>query len=104
VEWYYTEGSLIQLTKEVSKIKVACVTGPARCLLLGERVALNILARCTGIATKCVHAALSWAIADIGDRSARLLKAARDAGYKGTVAGTRKTTPGPSPSTYLDLS
>jgi nicotinate-nucleotide pyrophosphorylase (carboxylating) len=32
--------------------KVATVTGPARKLLLGERVALNALARCSGIATK----------------------------------------------------
>ena len=33
---------------------VATVKGKARHLLLGERVALNILARCSGIATKCV--------------------------------------------------
>lgn len=32
--------------------KVATVRGPARRLLLGERVALNLLARCSGIATK----------------------------------------------------
>jgi len=32
--------------------KVATVSGPARKLLLGERVALNMLARCSGIATK----------------------------------------------------
>jgi nicotinate-nucleotide pyrophosphorylase (carboxylating) len=31
---------------------VATVTGKARFLLLGERVALNLLARCSGIATK----------------------------------------------------
>lgn len=34
--------------------KVATVRGPARRLLLGERVALNLLARCSGIATKSV--------------------------------------------------
>ena len=34
--------------------KVATVIGPARQLLLGERVALNTLARCSGIATKYV--------------------------------------------------
>ena len=33
---------------------VATVRGKARQLLLGERVALNMLARCSGIATKCV--------------------------------------------------
>jgi nicotinate-nucleotide pyrophosphorylase (carboxylating) len=32
--------------------KVATVKGPARKLLLGERVALNTLARCSGIASK----------------------------------------------------
>ena len=57
---------------------VATVRGPARKLLLGERVALNTLARCSGIATK----------------SHRLLKVLRAAGYTNTLAGTRKTTPG----------
>lgn len=33
---------------------VATVRGKARLLLLGERVALNVLARCSGIATKSV--------------------------------------------------
>ncbi|KAF2641278.1 hypothetical protein P280DRAFT_398714 [Massarina eburnea CBS 473.64] len=47
-------------------------------LLLGERVALNTLARCSGIATK----------------SRRLLQLLRKAGYPNILAGTRKTTPG----------
>jgi hypothetical protein len=34
---------------------VAIVTGKARCLLIGERVGLNLLARCSGIATQLVH-------------------------------------------------
>jgi nicotinate-nucleotide pyrophosphorylase (carboxylating) len=47
VEWHMKEGT------EFDPIaKVATVTGPARNLLLGERVALNTLARCSGIATK----------------------------------------------------
>ena len=47
VEWHMVEGA------EFSPIaKVATVRGPARKLLLGERVALNALARCSGIATK----------------------------------------------------
>jgi nicotinate-nucleotide pyrophosphorylase len=47
VEWHITEGT------EFSPVAiVATVKGPARKLLLGERVALNILARCSGIATK----------------------------------------------------
>lgn len=47
-------------------------------ILLGERVALNTLARCSGIATK----------------SARMLSLVRNAGYSNILAGTRKTTPG----------
>jgi nicotinate-nucleotide pyrophosphorylase (carboxylating) len=49
-----------------------------RGILLGERVALNTLARCSGVATK----------------SSRLVSIARKAGYTGVIAGTRKTTPG----------
>ena len=47
VEWHFEEG------KEFAPIaKVATVSGPARNILLGERIALNTLARCSGIATK----------------------------------------------------
>lgn len=56
----------------------AVVTGPARCVLLGERPALNCLARASGIATRC----------------AQLQSLAQAAGWHGQVAGTRKTTPG----------
>ena len=42
------EGETFQPVKHV-----ATVRGRARHLLLGERVALNMLARCSGIATKC---------------------------------------------------
>lgn len=49
VEWHMGEG------EEFDPIKhIATVRGKARFLLLGERVALNLLARCSGIATKCV--------------------------------------------------
>jgi len=57
---------------------VATVRGKARHILLGERIALNMLARCSGIATK----------------SKRMNDLARSYGYKGILAGTRKTTPG----------
>ncbi|KAK0154217.1 Nicotinate-nucleotide pyrophosphorylase [carboxylating] [Merluccius polli] len=57
---------------------VAEVRGPARCLLLGERPALNCLARASGIATRC----------------SELQRMAANAGWHGEVAGTRKTTPG----------
>ncbi|KAL5488187.1 BNA6 [Sanghuangporus weigelae] len=73
VEWHVQEG------EEFDPIKhVATVRGKARLLLLGERVALNLLARCSGIATK----------------SKRILDNARSYGYTGVIAGTRKTTPG----------
>lgn len=57
---------------------LATVKGPCRFVLLGERVALNILARCSGVAT-----------------AARSLKTRIEALRPGMIlAGTRKTTPG----------
>lgn len=47
VEWHVKEGDTFTPVKHV-----ATVSGKARHLLLGERVALNMLARCSGIATK----------------------------------------------------
>jgi nicotinate-nucleotide pyrophosphorylase (carboxylating) len=73
VEWHVEEGESIDAIKHC-----ATVRGPIRKILLGERVALNILARCSGIATK----------------SASLVAALRAHGWNGTIAGTRKTTPG----------
>lgn len=79
VAWHYGEGTLLDpRTEEGGRIRVATVTGPTRKLLLGERVALNMLARCSGVASK----------------SRRMLQLVRDAGYDGIIAGTRKTTPG----------
>lgn len=77
VEWHAAEGDEVGV-KEGGKQCCATVRGPVRNLLLGERVALNTLARCSGIATS----------------SANLLGLLRRAGYKGILAGTRKTTPG----------
>ncbi|KAI1336030.1 Quinolinate phosphoribosyl transferase [Xylariaceae sp. FL0016] len=74
VAWLAAEGALVGEGKQ----RVATVTGPARGLLLAERVGLNLLARCSGIATAS------------RDRVREL----REAGYKGLLAGTRKTTPG----------
>ncbi|XP_066239356.1 nicotinate-nucleotide pyrophosphorylase [carboxylating] isoform X1 [Saccopteryx leptura] len=73
VSWFLPEGS-----KLVPVAKVAEVRGPAHCLLLGERVALNTLARCSGVASLAAVA----------------VEAARGTGWTGQVAGTRKTTPG----------
>ena len=73
VEWDCEEGERIECVKTIANIK-----GKVRHLLLGERVALNCLARASGIATY-----------------ARKLKQIADSvGWKGEVAGTRKTTPG----------
>ena len=51
VSWFLPEGS-----KLVPVAKVAEVRGPAHCLLLGERVALNTLARCSGVASMAAAA------------------------------------------------
>ncbi|XP_008316081.1 nicotinate-nucleotide pyrophosphorylase [carboxylating] [Cynoglossus semilaevis] len=75
VDWIYQEGTNIG-PGDVTV--TAVVTGPARCLLLGERPALNCLARTSGIATRCSH----------------LQAMAVAKGWHGEVAGTRKTTPG----------
>jgi nicotinate-nucleotide pyrophosphorylase (carboxylating) len=74
VEWFYPEGTVLKDTP----VHVAKVTGPVRRLLLGERTALNILTRASGIATA------AKSVMDI----------ARSAGWHGEVAGTRKVTPG----------
>jgi len=73
VEWLYMEGDMLQPI-----CTVATVSGRAKDLLQGERVALNVLARASGIATLCyeyneIKENLKW---------------------KGEIAGTRKTTPG----------
>ena len=47
VEWHIYEGEIFKPIKHC-----ATVRGPVRKVLLGERVALNCLARCSGIATK----------------------------------------------------
>ena len=78
VKWHYPEGVLLNPENEGGKIQVATVSGPTRNLLLGERVALNTMARCSGVATK----------------SRKMLRMVREAGYTGILAGTRKTTPG----------
>lgn len=50
VEWRLAEGEAVEPIHDA-----ATVRGPVRQILLGERVALNILARCSGIATKYVR-------------------------------------------------
>lgn len=81
VEWHLAEGEAVDPKNHpdgTGKIRVATVTGPTRQLLLGERVGLNMLARCSGIATQ----------------TQKMVRLVREAGYRGILAGTRKTTPG----------
>jgi len=78
VEWVGpSEGEHIEV-KEGEKILLAYVYGPARNILLGERLILNIMARASGLATR------SKAASDI----------AKQVKWHGSVAGTRKVTPG----------
>ncbi|CAF9913747.1 MAG: hypothetical protein GOMPHAMPRED_008015 [Gomphillus americanus] len=74
VEWHFLEGSAITPIAHV-----ATVRGPVRKILLGERVALNLLARCSGIATKTLA-------------TLELIKS--HCPNPPILAGTRKTTPG----------
>lgn len=74
IQWNIEEGSKLTLGSTVAEIK-----GPAANLLLGERLALNILSRLSGIAT------LTRSIRSIMD----------DHGFaRVKLTDTRKTTPG----------
>lgn len=59
-------------------IEVADISGKGHCVLLAERLILNVLARCSGVATGAT----------------RIQKNLNQLGWKGSLAGTRKTTPG----------
>ncbi|SZF05394.1 unnamed protein product [Blumeria hordei] len=50
VDWLMKEGAHISVNPG-EKIAIATVTGPVRKILLGERIGLNLLSRCSGIAT-----------------------------------------------------
>jgi nicotinate-nucleotide pyrophosphorylase (carboxylating) len=63
-------------TEQVPR-QVALLAGPARALLAGERVALNLLGHLSGVATL----------------TARFVEAARAGGGRAIVLDTRKTTP-----------
>jgi len=80
VEWLVEEGTAFDPNSGgvFKPVSLARVTGPSRRILLGERTALNILARACGIATL----------------SQDVMNLARSKGWKGRVAATRKTTPG----------
>lgn len=81
VEWHVKEGTDAWGTADQTskkKVHIATIHGPTPPLLLAERVALNTLSRASGIASV----------------TRRLLSLLRSQGYKNTLAGTRKTTPG----------
>ena len=74
-----SDGARIDTSSsENGKVVVARVTGSCRHILQGERTALNVVSRCSGVATATSHA----------------VQQARSNGWAGYVAGTRKTTPG----------
>lgn len=75
VEWVAEEGEMISPDPV---LEIAWVTGPANKLLQGERTALNVLTRASGVATY----------------ARELMTEVKALGWHGEVAGTRKTTPG----------
>ncbi|CAM9566100.1 unnamed protein product [Discosporangium mesarthrocarpum] len=79
VEWFMSDGDRIDTTSAPNKkVVIAKVRGSCRQILLGERTALNTISRCSGVAT-ITRAAV---------------EKATQHGWKGHLAGTRKTTPG----------
>ena len=77
VQWHQREGDLLEPTNGLP-CRAATIRGKARNLLLGERVALNTVCRSSGISSVARH------LRELADK----------AGWKGEIAGTRKTTPG----------
>ncbi|KAJ9090634.1 nicotinate-nucleotide diphosphorylase (carboxylating) [Entomophthora muscae] len=78
VEWLIKEGDYFEPIT-----KVAIVSGKAKNILQGERLALNIVSRCSAIATNQKSV-----------RGYHLNSLKKKHGFKGIIAGTRKTTPG----------
>lgn len=77
VTWMVEDGMVVD-TAVKPKTVVATLTGKCRNILMAERTALNIFSRASGVATK----------------ARRCQDIASEAGWSGSVAGTRKTTPG----------
>lgn len=73
IEWLKSDGDVIAPIEEI-----AYVTGPVKNILQGERLALNIITRASGVATD----------------ANKVVSLAKKEGFKGKIAGTRKTTPG----------
>jgi len=77
VTWNYSEGDYINVDDK-KKVSIATIRGKCRNILLAERTVLNTISRASGIASTAKEAV------DIGKR----------VNWHGTIAGTRKTTPG----------
>lgn len=77
VEWLVDEGQFLP-GSNTNRIAAAHVTGLARHIMLGERLALNIIGQASGIATRC----------------RKLAQLAQEEGFAGSIAATRKVTPG----------
>ena len=78
VEWQMVEGGWVDV-EEGGKVEVGVVRGPARKILMGERMVLNLISRCSGVASKTRNA---------------VTIASKVPQFSGRIAGTRKTTPG----------
>nr|XP_002128090.1 nicotinate-nucleotide pyrophosphorylase [carboxylating] isoform X1 [Ciona intestinalis] len=76
VDWLVSEGMKIDAASLPKTI--ALIRGEARSILIGERVALNCMARCSGISTLAQS----------------FIEKTRSLEWNGRIAGTRKTTPG----------
>lgn len=77
VEWLVDEGQFLP-GSNTNRIAAAHVTGLARHIMLGERLALNIIGQASGIATRC----------------RKLAQLAQEEDFAGSIAATRKVTPG----------
>lgn len=76
--WNYQEGAYLLNASPTNRVTVGTLVGSAKRVLQAERIMLNVLARCSGVATEShrIRSALAWN------------------GWSGQVVGTRKTTPG----------
>eukprot|EP00924_Labyrinthula_sp_SR-Ha-C_P000139 augustus_masked-scaffold_39-processed-gene-2.87-mRNA-1 protein AED:0.02 eAED:0.02 QI:0/-1/0/1/-1/1/1/0/298 len=79
-DWKITDGFICSKEQAIQKHVCCIVKGPVRNILQAERTALNILSRASGVAT--------------GARKVKELVLSSNPDWTGTVAGTRKTTPG----------
>lgn len=80
VTWVVNEGTFVE-GSSTNRVVVGRVEGPANRLLQAERTALELLTRCSACATYA--------------RQCVIASKANNGNWRGKVAATRKTTPGP---------